>query len=223
MYSMFRPPSDSVSLDERLVDGFAERLAPHFLLKHLESHPASICGLLSDGEIAYVNPAWVQFALENGAPTGAGTVAWTGQRYLDVIAVPLRPFYATLFSRAHDADSASRPASHMYECSSATTFRQFAMKVYALANDAGYVVINTLVASRPHDSTARVPQSPNRLLYALEDGVIMQCAHCRLIRRTDRSRWDWVPAWVEQSPRGTSHGVCEVCLDYYYPDVEPEV
>lgn len=142
---------------------------------------------------------------------------WMGQRYLDVIAAPLRPFYEKLFSLAPDADSALQPVSHVYECSSPTTFRQFAMKVYALANGKGFVVINTLVDSRPHDNRTRVPQLPDRSLYETSDGMIVQCAHCRLVRRADQSRWDWVPAWIEQVPSDTSHGVCEVCLEYYFP------
>ncbi len=206
------------SLNRRLAEGFAGRLAPHFVLEQLESHPSSIAGLLPDGEIAYVNPAWVQFAHANGGVMPHAAAPWIGQRYLDVIAEPLRPFYAQLFSSAPDAGSASRPVSHVYECSSPTVFRQFAMKVYGLAKGAGFVVINTLVTSRPHDTTVRVPQLPDHSRYTSPQGVIVQCAHCRLIRRADQSGWDWVPTWIEQVPSGTSHGVCEVCLEYYFPE-----
>ncbi len=216
---MLSSPDNAETLAARLLDGFAERLEPHFVLENLESHPASICGLLPDGEIAYVNPAWVQFARENGASTDDATFAWLGQRYLSVIAEPLRPFYAQLFALVPDVHAATQPTSHVYECSTATTFREFAMKVYALAHDAGFVVINTLVASRPHDLSVRVSHPPNPALYTSADGIIVQCAHCRLIRRADQSGWDWVPAWIERIPGGTSHGVCEVCLEYYYPDV----
>ncbi len=210
--------TDAESLPLRLAEGFAERLAPHFVLEQLETHPASIFGLLPGGQIAYVNPAWVRFARENGALLHELPIAFMGQRYLDVIAAPLKPFYAQLFSLAPDVGRALQPVSHVYECSSATEFRQFAMKVYALAQGEGFVVINTLVASRPHDNISRVPQLPDRALYAKADGIIVQCAHCRLVRRADHSQWDWVPAWIEQAPSGISHGVCEVCLEYYYPD-----
>lgn len=188
------------------------------MLEQLESHPASVFGLFPDGVLAYVNPAWVEFALENGATTLEATPSWIGHRYLDVIATPLRAFYEKLFERAPEVGSALQPLSHVYECSSADTYRQFAMKVYALANSGGFVVINTLVTSRPHDTSQREPKLPDRARYALADGLILQCAHCRLVRRADNSGWDWVPAWIEQMPPGTSHGVCEVCLEYYYPD-----
>lgn len=203
------------SLQHRIAEGFAERLAPHFVLERLESHPASVFGLLSSGHIAYVNPAWVRFARENGADTGGRP--WIGQRYLDVIAAPLRPFYTELFALAPVAGSALQPVTHVYECSTAELFRQFAMQVYKMAHDAGFIVINTLVASRPHDDTTRVPQAPDRALYVAEDGVVVQCSHCRLIRRADASGWDWVPDWINTIPNETSHGVCEVCLEYYYP------
>ncbi len=211
--------NDADTLSQRLAEGFAERLAPHFVLEQLESHPASIFGLFADGAIAYINPAWIRFARENGGFVTGPSNAWLGQRYLDVIAEPLRPFYAQLFTLAPDAGSGLQPVSHVYECSTPAVFRQFAMKVYGLAKGDGFVVINTLVATRPHDHPTRVPHLPDRALYESVDGIISQCAHCRLIRRADGSRWDWVPAWIEQIPSGTSHGVCEVCLEYYYPDV----
>ncbi len=221
MSSTLSTRSDADSLDTRLADGFAERLAPHFVLEQLESHPSSIFGLFPEGQIAYVNPAWVHFALENGALTTGPASEWIGQRYLDVIVEPLKPFYEQLFSLAPDAGSDVQPVSHVYECSTPTVFRQFAMKVYGLAKGEGFIVVNTLVASRPHDLRSRVAQPPNRALYASADGIISQCAHCRLVRRADGSRWDWVPAWIEQLPVGMSHGVCEVCFGYYYPDVPP--
>ncbi len=211
-------PAHAPPPGERLASGFGERLAPHFVLEQLEVHPASIFGLMPDGVLAYVNPAWVEFARENGATESDNSSSWVGHRYLDVIAEPLRPFYAKLFEQAPDAGSALRPRSHVYECSSPEIFRQFAMKVYALANRGGYVVINTLVASRAHDAKQRIPRLPDRALYESADGLILQCAHCRLIRRADSSSWDWVPAWIEQMPPETSHGACEVCLGYYYPD-----
>ncbi len=210
--------SDQESLPLRLAEGFAERLAPHFVLAQLEVHPASIFGLFPDGEIAYINPAWVRFAFENGASLPEANQAWMGQRYLDVIAAPLKPFYEQLFALAPNAGAAKQPVSHVYECSSATVFRQFAMKVYGLKNGDGFVVINTLVTSRPHDTEARVPHLPDRALYESPAGIIVQCAHCRLVRRGNGIGWDWVPAWLEQVPNGTSHGVCEVCVEYYFPN-----
>lgn len=112
------------------------------------------------------------------------------------------------------------PVSHVYECSTADIFRQFVMKVYALPKDEGFVVINSLIASRPHDASKGEPQPPNTALYQSTDGLILQCSHCRMVRRADKTRWDWVPAWVEQMPAGTSHGICDVCFEYYYPDDE---
>ncbi len=203
-------------LGARLAVGFAARLAPHFLLEQLELHPASIFGLAPDGKLAYVNPAWVRFAQENGAVGYGMPQRWIGHRYLDVIAEPLRTFYSELFELAPRAGSTLQPVSHVYECSSPEMFRQFAMKVYGLANG-GHVVINTLVSSRPHDIRERVPRAPDRALYQSAEGMILQCAHCRLIRRADRTSWDWIPAWIVKMPVNTSHGVCEVCLEYYYP------
>jgi hypothetical protein len=207
-------------LAERIASGFEKALEPNFVLQQLEKHPASIFGLHPDGRLAYVNPAWVRFARENGAPTSDAARAWIGQQYLDVIADPLKPFYSRLFQRTPEEGSAMHPVSHVYECSTPDTFRQFVMKVYALPRGEGFVVINSLIASRPHGMSKGEPQPPNRALYQSADGLILQCSHCRLVRRADKSRWDWVPAWVEQMPAGTSHGICEVCFECYYPDDE---
>ncbi len=211
-------PSDTEPRAHRFAEGFAERLPPHFVLEQLEAHPASIFGLFPGGQIGYVNPALVRFARENGARDDALTSPWLGHRYLDAVAEPLKPFYTKLFELAARKDGVLQPVSHVYECSSATVFRQFGMNVYALARGAGLVVINTLVSLRPHDDQLRVPEPPDRVLYESDAGLIVQCAHCRLIRRADRSRWDWVPAWIEETPSGASHAVCEVCLEYYFPD-----
>jgi hypothetical protein len=32
-------------------------------------------------------------------------------------------------------------------------------------------------------------------------------------------RWLWVPSLLEQGCVPISHGICDRCLDHYYPDI----
>ncbi|MDQ3034620.1 MAG: hypothetical protein M3Y87_19580 [Myxococcota bacterium] len=56
-------------------------------------------------------------------------------------------------------------------------------------------------------------------LYRDPNGMLVQCSHCRRVRRGDPSvtAWDWVPEYVARPQPRTSHGLCAVCLDFYYP------
>ena len=43
------------------------------------------------------------------------------------------------------------------------------------------------------------------------------CAHCRHTRSADDpQRWDWVPQYVAEPRTRISHGICPLCLAYYY-------
>lgn len=197
---------------------FVALLGSHFELQSLEESPVTVYGLLPDFTIAYVNPAWSRFAEDNDGQPAIANAWGVGSRYLDAIALPLRPFYQGLVERAAGRDQSLHPLTHQYECSSAQRFRKFSMQVYALPDRAGYLVINACVVDAPHDDSARPPAGAQFATYATADGQIVQCAHCRLVQRVaEPSRWDWLPDWVEQSPPGTSHGLCAMCLDYYYP------
>jgi hypothetical protein len=201
-------------------DRFAALLSPRFRVADLEGHPASVFGMWRDTTLAYVNPAWSAFAESNNGQPAVEREWGLGARYLDAIAEPLQPFYERLLQEAPGVGMSLRPASHTYECSSADVFRRFVMQVYCLPERSGFVVVNSLVVEAPHDPAARPAQSPDAVRYMNTDGVIVQCSHCRRIRHAGADeRWDWVPEWVEHSPRDTSHGLCPICFEYYYPDV----
>ncbi len=198
---------------------FAARLAPHFRLEELDRYPASVFGLGPDSRLAYFNPAWTAFADANGGQPRVASTWGLGTRYLDAIAEPLRPFYERLLAGAPEPGASLHPVSHQYECSSATLLRRFNMQVYSLPGGAGVVVVNSLLVEMTHDASVRPPQSADRGRYLDPRGIIVQCSHCRLVQRAaDPTRWDWVPAWVEHSPSETSHSVCHLCFEYYYPD-----
>ena len=46
----------------------------------------------------------------------------------------------------------------------------------------------------------------------------MITAHCRRVRRVrDGEHWDWVPAFVRTPAPSTTHGLCPLCFELYYP------
>jgi hypothetical protein len=176
----------------------------------LQDDPSTIYVLSNDLRITFVNSAWDRFAAENGAGWSVGE--WgPGRLVLDAIPDVLRPFYQRLFARARETGEV---VEHDYECSSATEDRLFRMRILPSAN--ALVVVNSLVRVAPQLATA----APDILsMYQDEHGLIVQCSHCRRVRVAhDNARWEWVPSYVEQASPRTSHGLCKLCFEYYYPE-----
>jgi hypothetical protein len=187
--------------------------APDSILEALELETGSAYVLSSALRVAYANSAWSQYAISNGASFLASAAAGS----LDVMLAtspPLRPYYRAAFARLL---AGNEVWTHVYDCSNAERFRVFAMHVYPLSHQAGLIVTNSLVIERAHDPESREPQLDLARTYVQESGLIIQCAHCRRIRRTSgREGWDWVPVWVESCPRNVSHGLCHPCFQYHY-------
>jgi hypothetical protein len=200
-----------------LAEGFAACLAP-FDLAVMEQMPATICGLWPDLSLGYVNRAWNAFGRANGGSEEEGR--WgLGANVLDVVPLPLRPFYERLFARALETRA---PVDHDYECSSPARRRTFRMRAHPTVAGA-VVVVHSLLCEAAHGEEAH---AAIERAYRSKSGMIEQCAHCRRVRRAvtpagTAAEWDWVPGYVAHMPARTSHGVCAICMDYFYS--EPEV
>jgi hypothetical protein len=180
-------------------------------LEALEDSPHPGYVLSEQLDITYCNEAWDRFALEQGGEPAVLASNIIGRNLLDSVAPDLKSFYAELFTRAR---ALGQPVSHDYECSSATVFRLYRMQIYPLQAGAGFVVQNSLRVEHPHD---RVALAPSDALYRDDSGLIHACGNCRRTRRvTDPGIWDWVPAYVENKSMDISHGVCPMCLEFYY-------
>jgi hypothetical protein len=166
-------------------------------------------------DITYCNPAWDAFALKNEGEPGVFRAQVVSRNLLEFVPADLKAFHAGLFAKARSTD---QPVNHDYECSSATMFRLYRMQIYPL--DQGFAVINSLRLEHPHD---RTPLEPKDALYRSEGGLIRMCANCRRTNRTsDPAAWDWVPAYVDRERENVTHGVCPLCLEYYYrPYLQP--
>lgn len=185
------------------------------LANRLDTHPDSACGLWPDLTIGYVNPAWEQFARENGGDSIHAR--WSvGASFVDAIGAPLRQHFE---QRLHDCFDIGSEWCSEYECSSPSVYRAFRMDVRTLHDGAGLLIVNTCVDQHPHDRSL-VRMRPDPKLYLDHDGLMHQCVHCRRVRRVGpRETWDWVPEWVSHVPDNASGGLCPRCLSERYPDL----
>jgi hypothetical protein len=169
------------------------------------------CALNADLQITYCNPAWDRFALENRGESAVSSRV-LGTSLLDVVGDLLQRFYRTMF----EAVAASGKAFDFdYECSSADRFRMFRMHVLPLRDPAGFLAIHAMRLEEPHSRTVSLPDVER---YRDSRGMIVMCSHCRRTRRADnRDSWDWVPLYLTDSSLNVSHGLCQVCRVYYYP------
>jgi hypothetical protein len=193
---------------------------PAPILEALELESGSAYVISPSFQVTHANSAWSHFATSNGAAflASVSTGSWN---VMLATSPPLRPFYQSAFARLLAGEEAW---THVYDCSSAALFRVFSMHVYPLAHHGGLIVTNSPVIERAHNPADREPRLGLVSTYLQESGLIVQCAHCRRIRRPGLPEtWDWVPAWVESCPPNVSHGLCHPCFEYHYGlPMEPE-
>ena len=200
---------------DHLAPGFADLLGSHDVAE-LQAHTGSICGLWPDYRIAYVNPAWFTFGLDNGSDPDELGKWGLNANLMQALPPSLVEFYRANFDSCLHTGCVW---THQYECSSADRYRRFHQIVYPLERGAGLLVVHSLVLERVHNPAERASCPPSEA-YRGAGGFLVQCAHCRRMRHgVDPDRWDWVPEWVERPQSATSHTVCPPCFSHYYPDV----
>lgn len=209
------PPA---TYEPQCASGFAP-LLERFDRQALDENPGTVYGVWADFSLAYANAEWFRFAAENGGQALADSAGSSlGRVIMDAVPAELQPYYRYLYALANVRDPrVSAPLCHEYDCSSSELYRRFAMHIYTLDGFKGYLVVNSLLVERPHEPGIAV-QAPREEAYREDSGFFCQCSHCRRFRRHGApEHWDWIPAWVERQPAKTSHGLCRVCFDYYYP------
>jgi hypothetical protein len=158
--------------------------------------------------IIYCNPAWDDFAIENGARgiTHGGAL---GIDLFTVIAPELKGFYR---SNLDVTRNSGEPWNLIYECSSPNHFRAYRMRVYPL-RDRELLFTNSLVVGSAHSLQRDVKTDD----YVSSYGIVTMCAHCRCSRDQRSGRWDYVLAFVRSTDTRISHGLCRTCREYFYP------
>jgi PAS domain-containing protein len=177
----------------------------------LDADPA-VCFVLDEKlRFVYCNPAWDRFAVQNGAPSLLGRNV-LGTAILESTSGAVFPYYESLYGAAV---TERRPAEHEFECSSAEVERLMKMNVYPLRSGPALLVVCSLRVERPHAGSAGEPLHDS---YRDGRGTIVMCGNCRRTRRADvePETWDWVADYVANPPERVSHGLCALCLHYYY-------
>jgi hypothetical protein len=88
------------------------------------------------------------------------------------------------------------------------------MCVHPVRSAPALLVVCSLRLEKPHDAQ---PGDPAQFRYRNQDRFIVMCSNCRRTRRPGSDTWDWVPDFVAHLPPLVSHGLCKLCLEYYYP------
>ncbi|HKU37914.1 MAG TPA: hypothetical protein VJR89_07200 [Polyangiales bacterium] len=197
---MVKPEDACVPLPPR----FAARFDPRSLVQQT----STLVAVDPNGIMLWVNPAWHSFALTNA---GAATRArfGIGSSYFAGITGPLRDYYTHLFAEAYSSGCVLQ---RDYECSSSDVHR--AMHLRALpVRGAGLLLEHSVLRESAMQRTAEAALG---VRYVNDHGFIVQCSNCRRTRQVDANVWDWVPDWVASPHPAASHGLCEVCVAYYY-------
>lgn len=191
-----------------------------FDLDALARQPDTIYGLDADLLLAFFNPAWFAFAAANGGKPAVALDWGLGRCVLDACPPVIRDFYAQALTTALQQD---KRWDHDYECSGPDVLRHMRLSAYPLRDRSGLLVVHALIVENPRETGVPSGRTFNPADYTDGHGIVHQCAHCRKIRRTSGLRhWDWVPELVAFPASMTSHDLCDICLDFYYPEPGPQ-
>jgi CheY-like chemotaxis protein len=190
--------------------GRFEDLLGDFDPEALAADPSVTIGVWADFTIGYYNPAYLQFAADNGAP-GIERKYGLGASLLDSMPGPLRGYYE---NHLRTALSSGVPWEHDYLCDSPTLERSYRLMAMPL-RAAGLLLVHSLrsIGARGGET---LPLLEN--VYQHPEGTLVQCSHCRRLRRVATpSQWDFVPAALAPEVQSSiSHGLCHPCLSFYY-------
>lgn len=193
------------------------RFLPDQQLAEFERSHNTVLVLWPDLSIAYVNPAWVRFALENDGEPAISNSWSVGACVLDAIVPPVRSFFEDHYRRCLRE---RRAWDFEYECSSADRFRVFHLCVTP-TRDA-----EALIAShspRIDFDCVRDESPPIPTNYLQADGALRQCCECRRFQRTPPAhQWDWVPTWIRCRPPHVRLILCPTCGSFYESNRRPQ-
>jgi len=182
-------------------------------LSVLEESESVIYVLDKSYTFMFCNPAWDEFYWKNGGKGPHACEAVLGTSLFDVIPSVLEKFYADLYERANKT---GLPVEHEYECSAPDEYRLLRLRV--LPVERGFIVSNDSIDTHVRPVPGRV-NNPDESLYRDKNGLIVMCSHCRRARRREKlNEWEYVPFFVMKPPADISHGLCDLCLEYYYPE-----
>jgi len=167
---------------------------------------------LLDDELCFVdcNPAWDEFAIQNGGKQ-LSRAEVAGKMILDFVPNVLRDFYVQKYWFAKHSEGWTE---FQYDCSSPEKIRLFRMAM--IRSGEGLLVVNYLLLEE-ECSLRPLLDEEGRRTYVSSGGLITMCVNCRKTKREDGSNhWEWVPDFLRDHSLTVSHGLCPRCLPYVY-------
>lgn len=201
-------PAPSLASPGSAVTPLPPAFADHFESYALTAEGSTLVAIDPVGTIVWLNPAWQRFAEQNAGSQLAERFG-VGSCYYDGISEPLRAYYQEAF---RSALASLTVFEQDYECSSASLFRLMRLRALPIRN-VGLLLEHSCVVRSFREGPAL---APSELTYLGANRTILQCSNCRRVQRADGTQWDWVPAWVARQAPNISHGICKVCLGFYW-------
>lgn len=210
--------SAAVTATDQCDPDFLRLLDPYELALQ-SSTTVSACGIWKDFTIAYLSPGWFSFSDANGGEPAISERWGLGANLLSGITGSLRQLYCETFMRCLRED---RRWEHLYDCSSPDRYRLFQMTAYPLQNAEGILITHAARIDYACDRGQGV--APDPAAFVDSHGLLHQCSYCRKVQRqNEQPQWQWVHEWAVQSPKNTSHSVCEACYGFYFSRLDSGV
>ena len=195
-----------------IIDPIFKKKIPHIDLESIQKSDDITCIVDSNMAIRAYNNAWMAFPKNNNASKVLAKFS-IGSIITEAGVEPIKSYIQNGYYKALNENILFE---FTYECSSDSVFRLFHQTAYPLLNAEGLVISHHLAKERKHTEKEH---EFNKQFFN-QNGLITQCQNCRKIRDPENAnRWLWVPSLVKSPIPKISHGICDRCLEHYYPDI----
>ncbi len=171
--------------------------------------------------ILRLNRQWDIQAARDGASAGIAPEQMLGRQYLDFVVGPQREQLEQAFREAAALPRWTDSIWLHGECNTPMLRRLLTTRISPLWTGEvrplrGYLVHHELrVTGALGSHYPLTVVNPDDLREP--DGRLVQCSCCRRVREPHSGRWVMSVALLERSDPRTSHGLCALCLETYYP------
>lgn len=186
----------------------------------LDGEPSVVALLDAAGLVRYLNRAWTASAERDRAPASCRAERVLGRRYLDFIAGELRQHFAAALRRSIALGPGFRSVWMHGECNTPELSRLLTTRISTLWRERdvdGHLIHNEVDVLGPLEARYRPTDLPVDRLRD-EHGLVVQCGCCRRVQLPASDRWVMHLDLLASPAPGTSHGLCGLCLETYYPD-----
>ncbi len=195
------------------------------LIRAIDAEPAVAFVLDRSLAIVHVNPAWTDVAARDGVQV-LEPPALIGRHYLDFVVGPVRRYLEEKFHQALLPSTGSRGLTLTSECNTPTLVRKLTTHVLPIRSSEQedstqrLILIQSLRVVGPLAERREMTEE-NPDLWRDRNGILLQCSCCRRAQDRRSGVWRTNSALITRGADRTSHGLCELCLEAYYPDDDP--